>query len=77
LAKKEDEIRDVVRSEKSRLRPAQKAAEKKHAERMRLVDELLKRGTEDDVLDAIREAGLDPESPEAKHVLRVWRQNRY
>ena len=77
LTKRDDDVRDVVREEKGRLRPAQKAAERKHAERVRLVDELLKRGTEEDVIDAIRGAGLEPDSPEARYVLKIWRENRH
>jgi hypothetical protein len=42
-----------------------------------LVDELLKRGTEEDVIDAIRDAGLELDSSAARHVLKTWRENRH
>lgn len=77
MTKGEDDIHDVVRQEKGRLRPARKAAERKHAERLRLVDGLLKRGTEEDVIEAIRDAGLELDSPAARHVLKIWRENRH
>jgi hypothetical protein len=77
VAKKDEEIRDVVRAEKGRLRPAQRQADRKHAERLRKVEELLKRGTEEDVIEMIRSADLAVDSPEAQRVLRIWRENRY
>ena len=72
----DDDIREVIRGEKGRLRPAGKAAERKHTERVRLVDELLNRGTEEDVIELILSVGMEPASPEGQRALRIWRENQ-
>jgi hypothetical protein len=71
-----DDIRKVVQEEKGRLRPGGKAAERKHAERTRLVEEVLNRGTEEDIIELIRSAGMEPASPEGQRALRIWSENR-
>ena len=76
MSEDKEHVREVIRAEKARLRPAGKAAERRHAERVRLVDELLRRGTEDDVAKVIQDAGLRPDSPQAQQVWRIWRENR-
>jgi hypothetical protein len=77
LTKKEKEIQKVMKEDQSRLRPAGKASQLKSDEWREEADKLLKRGTEEDVIAAIRRAGMDPDSPEGRNVLRVWRENRY
>jgi hypothetical protein len=77
LNKKEKEIQKAMKKDKSRLRPARKAAQLENEEWREEADKLLKRGTEEDVIAAIRRAGMDPDSPEGRNVLRVWRENRY
>ena len=72
------DLREVrIEQEKSRLRPAQRAAQLRQARLLRQMEQLLKRGTEEDVIEAIKAVGMRPDSPEGQHVLRVWRENRY
>ena len=71
-----DDVSEVIKEEKSRLKPAGKAAERKHAKRARQCQNLLDRGTEEDVIALLRSAGLDPDSPEGQRALKIWRENR-
>ena len=75
--KDDKDIRDVIQDEKSRLPRARKSAKQKEAKWLKEADRLLKRGTEEEMLAAIRDAGMEPASPEGQNALRVWRENRY
>jgi hypothetical protein len=77
VTENEGDIREVIQEEKSRLRPARKSAERENAKWIKEAEKLLKRGTEEDMIDAIRAAGMDPASPEGRRAVKVWRENRY
>ena len=75
--KKDKEIRDVMNAEKGRRRPAQDTAARRTRQWEAEAERLLKRGTEEEMIEAIRRAGIDPDSPAGRHALRVWRENQY
>ncbi len=77
VTENEEDIREVIQEEKGRLRPARKSAERKNAKWIREAERLLTRGTEEDIIEALRAAGMEPASPEGQRVLKVWRENRY
>ena len=71
-----DEIEDVIRQEKTRLKPASADAARRHRKLLRQIENLLHRGTEQDVIDVMRSAGIRDGSLEALKVLKIWRENR-
>lgn len=71
-----DEIEDVIRQEKARLKPASADAARRRLKRLRQIEHLINRGTEQDVIDVMRSAGIRDGSPEALEVLKIWRENR-
>jgi len=75
--KKDQQIRDVIKEEKGRRRPAQDTAAREAKQWEAEAERLLKRGTEEEMIEAIRRAGIDPDSPAGRHALRVWRENQY
>jgi hypothetical protein len=75
--KRDKEIRDVIRQEKGRRRPAQNTATREAQKWEAEAERLLRRGTEEEMTEAIRRAGIDPDSPAGRHALRVWRENQY
>ena len=68
-----DDIKNVIKKEKSRLKPAKAEAEEAHLRRLRQMERLINRGTEKEVIDAMRSAGIPDGSPEALKVLKIWR----
>jgi hypothetical protein len=71
------EIGELIKQQRGRRPPAHEAAHKQHVERVQKIEQLLSRGTEEELLDWLfTEAGIQPDSPEAQRVLRVWRENR-
>jgi hypothetical protein len=72
----EFDIRDVIRSERDRLRPTASQAKREHAKRLRQITNLLQRGTEEELVTAMRRAGLCDGSPEFENALTIWRENR-
>jgi hypothetical protein len=75
---RDDEIRAVIKEEGRRgsRQPHSDHARKEHEKRLRQARKLLERATEEEVVAAIRAAGLRDGSPEALEALRVWRENR-
>jgi len=75
---REDDIRETMRDEGSRgtRRPNSPETAREHAKRLRQARELLERATEEEVITAIRAAGLPDGSPEAAKALQIWRENR-
>jgi len=71
----DSDIRDVMRRE-GQLRAAGREAERLHTKRRRLIERLLTRGTEKELIAVIKAAGLPVDSPEALEILRIWRENR-
>jgi hypothetical protein len=71
-----DEIEDVIRQEKARLKPASAHANRQRLKRLRQIEHLINRGTEQDVIDVMRSAGIRDGSPEALEILKIWRKNR-
>jgi hypothetical protein len=74
--KDESDIRDVMRDEKNRLRPAGAEAKREHTKRLRQARKLLERATEEEFVTAMRSAGLRDGSDEFANALRIWRANR-
>jgi hypothetical protein len=71
-------VRDYSLLERRGTRqPHSDHAEKEHEKRIRQARKLLERATEEEVIAAIRAAGLPEDSPEALEALRVWRENRF
>ena len=73
--KKDQEIREAMKSENN-LRPAQKAASKKHREWTLKMQKLLDHGTEDQLVELLSEAGVAPDSDAGKRALQFFRENR-
>ena len=71
-----EEIREVIREEKNRLRPAGDDANRRYTKRLRQMKRLLDRGTEEDLINAMRAAGISDGSPEALTILKIWMENR-
>jgi hypothetical protein len=75
--KKEKEIREAMKEDRGRRAPAQQVAKRETRKWEAEAARLLKRGTEAEMIEAIRRAGIDPDSPAGRRVLRVWRENQY
>jgi hypothetical protein len=73
----DDDLKDIINAEKGRLKPAARLANREKQKRLRQMEKLLERGTEEDMTNALVDAGIDPESPEGRHALKVWRENQY
>lgn len=71
-----DDLKPAIAEERGRLKPAQAAAKKLYEKRMQQCENLLNRATEEEVLEVIRGAGIDPGSPQGAKILRIWRENR-
>jgi hypothetical protein len=75
---RDDDIRETMKDEGSRgtRRPNSPEAAREHAKRVRQMRKLLEKATEEEVITAIRAAGLRDGSPEAARALQIWRENR-
>lgn len=76
MADKDKDPRSAFAQARASLKPAQDAARRLQAKRMQQLENLLDRGTEEEVLELILSAGIDPESTVGKKVIRIWRENR-
>jgi len=76
---RDDDIRETMRDEGSRgtRRPNSPEVAREVAKRRRQMRKLLKQATEEEVISAIRAAGLPDGSPEAARALKTWRENRF
>jgi len=71
------DIRDVMQEELSRGRnPTRAEARREHAQTIRQAGRLLRIATEEEVVQAIRKAGIRAGSSEEQRALAVWRENR-
>lgn len=73
---KNREIHETIKQAKGRLRPAQSAARQERQKWLIEAERLLNRGIEEEVITAIQRAGMKLDSPEARNVLRIWREYR-
>jgi len=75
---RDDDIRETMRDEGSRgtRRPNSPEAAREHAKRLQQARKLLEKATEEEVIAAIRAAGLRDGSPEAARALQIWCENR-
>lgn len=66
-----------MKEQKGRRRPAQDTATREARQWEAEAERLLKRGTDEEMIEAIRRAGIDPDSPAGRRALQVWRENQY
>lgn len=69
------DLNDVIREERSRgRRPISAEAQRRRRQLLQDFADMLKHGTEEDFLEAIRALGLKDGSPQFQEALETWRQ---